>query len=318
MVCKICNNSENNKEFKIREMMFGVRDEFTYFECSKCGCLQIAKIPKNMVKYYPSNYYSFKKNLSNNNFIKQIFKRKRDEYALFKKGFIGKVIYRKYPNYIFDMVGIMKIYYNSSILDMGCGAGNLLYSLNKMGFKNLVGVDPYIDEDIIDGNIKILKRTINNLPNNKKFDLIISNHSFEHISNQLEILVKISKILSENGACLLRMPTKTKYIWDQYGINWVQIDAPRHFYLHSIKSFKLLVEKSGLKLNDIIFDSTEFQFWGSEQYKQNIPLKAKNSYSVNPEKSIFTKEQIVKYKKLAKELNKNGQGDQAAFILKKY
>ena len=55
MICKICSNYENNKEFKIREMMFGFRDEFTYFECSKCGCLQIAKIPKNVEKYYPLN-----------------------------------------------------------------------------------------------------------------------------------------------------------------------------------------------------------------------------------------------------------------------
>ena len=95
MICKICGNSENNKEFKIKEMMFGFRDEFTYFECSKCGCLQIAKIPKNMGKYYPLNYYSFKKKGESNNFIKQILKRKMNEYALFKKGLIGKAIYRK-------------------------------------------------------------------------------------------------------------------------------------------------------------------------------------------------------------------------------
>lgn len=317
MECRICNNDIGIKEFFLYEMMFGFRDKFTYFECPKCGCLQIAEIPKTMSKYYPSNYYSYKKNL-NRNFIKEIFKIKRDEYALFKKGFIGEVIYRKYPNHIFDMISIVKIHHNSRVLDMGCGTGSLLYSLNKMGFKNLVGVDPYIDEDIIEGNIKILKKTIHDLPNNKKFDLIISNHSFEHISDQLETLVKILKILSENGACLLRMPIKTEYIWNHYDLNWVQIDAPRHFYLHTVKSFKLLVEKSGLKLHGIIFDSTEFQFWGSEQYKQNIPLKAENSYSVNPKKSIFTKEQIIKYKKLAKELNKSGQGDQAAFILKKY
>ena len=36
MICKICGNIEENKVFKIREMMFGFRDKFTYFECSKC------------------------------------------------------------------------------------------------------------------------------------------------------------------------------------------------------------------------------------------------------------------------------------------
>ena len=74
---------------------------------------------------------------------------------------------------------------------------------------------------------------------------------------------KISKILSENGVCIIRIPVKTKYIWNCYSVNWVQIDAPRHFFLHTLKSFELLVEKSGLSIQDVIFDSTEFQFWGS-------------------------------------------------------
>ena len=314
MICKICGNSENNKKFRIKEMMFGFRDEFTYFECSKCGCLQIAKIPRNIGKYYPSNYYSFKKGESNN-FIKQFLKRKRGDYVLFKKGLIGKVIYWKYPDPLFDMIGKIGINYNSRILDVGCGAGNLLYSLREIGFKNLVGVDPYIDKDVMDRDVKILKKTIHELPDNQKFDLIIFNHSFEHIPDQLETLLKVRKILSEKGVCLIRMPIKTEYIWNRYGVNWVQIDAPRHFFIHTLKSFELLAEKSGLLIQDVIFDSTEFQFWGSEQYKGDIPLTAENSYSVNPKKSIFTKKQIREFKKMANELNRNKQGDQACFYL---
>jgi len=316
MICKICNNSENNKEFKIREMMFGFRDEFTYFECSKCGCLQIAEIPKNMGKYYPSNYYSFKKGASNN-FLKQILKRKRGEYALFRRGLIGKAIYKKYPDPLFDMISTIGINYNSRILDVGCGAGNLLYSLKDIGFKNLVGVDPYINGEVIDADVKILKKTIHELPDNRKFDLIIFNHSFEHISDQLETLVKVSKILSENSVCSIRIPIKTEYVWNRYDVNWVQIDAPRHFFIHTIKSFTYLAKKAGLVIKDITFDSTEFLFWGGEQYKKGIPLKAENSYSENPKKSIFTAKQIKEFRKMAEKLNRQKQGDQAAFYLVK-
>lgn len=314
MICKICGNSENNKEFQIREMMFGFRDKFTYFECSKCGCLQIAEIPKDMGKYYPSNYYSFKKGESNN-FIKQTLKKRRDEYVLFKKGLIGKVVCMRYPNPLFDILSKVKIKHNSRILDIGCGAGNLLYSLKEIGFKNLVGIDPYINEEFIDEDVKILKKTIHELPDSQKFDLIVSNHSFEHIPDQLDTLLKVRKILSKDGACLIRMPIKTEYIWNGYGVNWVQIDAPRHFFIHTLKSFELLVKKSGLSIKDVIFDSTEFQFWGSEQYKRDIPLKAENSYALNPKNSIFTKIQIKEFKKMAKDLNKKKEGDQAAFML---
>ena len=296
--------------------MFGFRDEFTYFECSKCGCLQIAEIPKNIGKYYPSNYYSFQK-VGSTNFIKQYIKKERDEYALFKKGLMGKVIYRKYPNPLFDIISMIKINHNSRILDVGCGAGNLLYSLKDIGFKNLMGVDPYIRENIINDDVKILKKTIHELPDSQKFDLIISNHSFEHIPDQFETLLKVRQILSPDGVCLLRMPVKREYIWNRYGVNWVQIDAPRHFFIHTIKSFTYLAKTAGLVIKDITFDSTEFLFWGSEQYKRDIPLKAENSYSVNPKKSIFTAKQIREFRKVAKELNKNNQGDQAAFYLRR-
>jgi len=193
----------------------------------------------------------------------------------------------------------------------------LLYSLNKAGLKNLIGIDLYIKREIINNDIKVYKKSIYDLPNNQKFDLIMFNHSFEHIYEQLQTISKVYNLLSEGGACLIRMPIKTDYIWNQYGIHWVQIDAPRHFFVHTPKSFELLVEKSDLFTKEIVYDSTEFQFWGSEQYKENISLNEKDSYLIKPDKSIFKDEQIQEYRKMAKELNKNGQGDQVAFILKK-
>ena len=317
MICKICGNSENNKEFKIREMMFGFRDEFTYFECLRCDCLQIAKIPENMSKYYPLSYYSFKKVGNSKNFLRQILKVKRDKYTLFKKDFVGKIISKRYPNMFFDTISRIGLNYNSKILDVGCGAGNFLYSLSKIGFKNLVGVDPYLRKSTKEWNVKIYNKSIRKLPDNEKYDFIIFNHSFEHIYEQLQTLIKVYKLLPEDGVCLIRMPIKTDYIWNCYGINWVQIDAPRHFFLHTLKSFELLVKKSGLSIQDIVFDSTEFQFWGSEKYKRDIPLNLENSYSINPKKNIFTLSEIEKFKKVAKELNTKKQGDQALFFLQK-
>ena len=87
MECKICKNTDTLKEYKVREMMFGFRDEFSYLECEKCGCLQIAEIPVNISKYYPSNYYSYSTPTSQiKSKLFEIFKRKRDHYEIFKEG----------------------------------------------------------------------------------------------------------------------------------------------------------------------------------------------------------------------------------------
>ncbi|WP_148202389.1 hypothetical protein [Thermococcus onnurineus] len=90
-VCRICGNSQNNKVYKVKEMMFGFGDEFIYFECSKCGALQIAEIPKDLGKYYPKNYYSFNQG-HNVNPLKQFLRNRLANYLIWKKDMIGRFL----------------------------------------------------------------------------------------------------------------------------------------------------------------------------------------------------------------------------------
>jgi SAM-dependent methyltransferase len=298
--------------------MFGAQESFIYFECAHCGCLQISDTPEDMSKYYPKIYYSSGQVGEKRNRLKDSLKTTLlRTHILFNENIIGKRISFSFPfSILFNLPKQARIDFNSRILEVGCGKGGLMATLRDLGFKNVLGVDPYSHEKVTE-DIEILRSTVHEISDTQKFDLIIFNHSFEHIPDQLATLVKVSRILSDGGTCLIRMPVKTDYIWNRYGVNWVQIDAPRHFFLHTLNSIELLAKKAGLLIENVIFDSTEFQFWGSEQYKKNIPLKAENSYWVNPEKSIFTPDQIREFGKMAKELNKNSQGDQAEFYLMK-
>ena len=64
------------------------------------------------------------------------------------------------------------------------------------------------------------------------------------------------------------------------------------------------------------FDSDEFQFIASEQFKLDISSNAINSYKYNFNQSIFNKSDIKHYKKLARSFNREGLGDQAVFFIK--
>ena len=59
--CRICGNEKRNTVYSVKEMEFGTKEEFAYFECAHCGCVQILEIPGNMGSYYPENYFAFKK-----------------------------------------------------------------------------------------------------------------------------------------------------------------------------------------------------------------------------------------------------------------
>jgi SAM-dependent methyltransferase len=314
-VCYVCGNTQNNKHYTVREMMFDTKEEFDYFECSTCGCLQISNPPKDLGKYYPDNYLcSAKRTEVPLSRLSMFFRNKSNRYALFKDSFIGKLVNLVYPNSLksYSIISKAPLDLNSHILDVGCGSGGLIYALRNLGFKNLLGCDPFIKEDITYSNgLQILKKPVEEVKG--EWDLIMFNESFEHIPNQKETLQATSNTLAKNGVCLISMPVVPSYAWKQYGVNWVQLDAPRHLVIHSTVSIKMLAEKSSLKIFDTVYNSNAFQFWGSELYLRNMPLHSKLG---EPTKITFTKKQFREYGRKAKELNKQSQGDRAVFYLK--
>jgi 2-polyprenyl-3-methyl-5-hydroxy-6-metoxy-1,4-benzoquinol methylase len=314
--CRICGNSNGNKEHIATEMMFGIRDKFAYIECGECGCLQIADIPSNISTYYPDNYYSFQFKLD----LKEKIKFSLKSFLIKQRASSSQLIKKLFFSYkgclfidFYHENGYLKN--TSKVLDVGCGSGSLLIQLKYLGFKFLKGLDPFIDENIDYKNgVAIDKKYLHEVT--ETYDFIMMNHSFEHMEDPESVLKDIYRIIAHDGYASIRIPIASSFAWKHYGTNWVQLDAPRHFYLHTIKSMEILAKKTGLEIVDVSFDSTAFQFYGSEQYIMGIPLVGEKTYS-RRKSSTFTKQQIKEYEIRAKQLNQEGQGDQACFILKK-
>ena len=86
--------------------------------------------------------------------------------------------------------------------------------------------------------------------------------------------------------------------WKTYGVHWAQLDAPRHIFIHSIQSIKLLAEQTGFEVSQIIYDSDAYQFWASEAIMKGVPsTKAKG---------MFTKQEMRNFNKRARKLNTRG------------
>lgn len=313
-VCSVCSLKANHSIINAKEMMFGYKDYFNYFMCSNCECLQIEKIPENISTYYPDNYYSFQKNKYQ--WIINYLRKKRDLHVFGKKNILGYILMKRIglPKYK-KWLDKMEITQHKAILDVGCGAGNLLQEMADAGFNKLCGIDLFIKSEIVKKGFSIYKKEIFDLTG--KFDLVMMHHVFEHMDNPLKVLKKIYSLLNQNSYLLIRIPILSAIIWPLYKEDWVQLDAPRHFFLHSAKSIGILAEFAGFEVKLIEHDSTGFQFWGSIQYQNDIPLFSQKSYLINKRKSIFSREEIKVFDKKAIELNTNKQGDQACFYLYK-
>jgi len=300
----------------MREMLYGTRDEFNYFQCSRCGCLQISEIPANIERYYPTDYYSFCADPARKygNPVIRWLRNIQDRSTIVNNGPFARLVRSFAPNRRLLSLSSLGLSRDSRIIDVGCGSGWLLYALKECGFNNLLGVDPFLGADITYTNgLSIRKTAVRDLSGT--WDLIMYHHSFEHITDPFAELAAASRILKHDGTCLIRIPIVSSYAWERYQENWVAVDAPRHYFLHSLDSIALLAQRTGFSISDIIYDSTEYQFRASELYARGIP-----QYPADPGSVImpnFPKEQIRQWKRRAAELNREHRGDQAAFLLKK-
>ena len=314
--CRICGSSVDTPVYEIREMYFGTRDTFEYQQCADCSCLQIVAIPDNLGQYYPADYYS--------KLIKKEYERDKPRSALKEiklNACLGN--HRLTSSLLFfvrkprlpDWMAYLDIHSQSRILDVGCGAGKLLLKLAKKGFRHLEGADPFISDAITYSNgVKIYKNEIWDIARDDEksnaFDLVMMHHSLEHIPDQHRTFSAAHDLLNRDGVLLVRVPLSSSWAWEHYRENWVQLDAPRHLYLHSVKSMEVLARQHGFALHKVHFDSTRFQFTGSERYRRDIPLVEKG------EDEVFSKKEIRDYRLQADQLNKDGKGDQACFIFK--
>jgi predicted SAM-dependent methyltransferase len=189
--------------------------------------------------------------------------------------------------------------------------------MSAVGFKNLTGIDPFIEKDInYQSGVRIIKTDVYGLLQsviehksiNKSYELIMLHHSFEHMDNPRETLNQLYQLLTPEGQLLIRIPVSDSFAWRKYGNNWVQLDAPRHFFLHTTKSIALLADDCGFILKNVVYDSSRRQFTGSEKYCREITFFADCD---------FPSSYIRMCKKQAAYLNKMRDGDQACFVLVK-
>lgn len=312
--CRICGSAGEHRAFMAAEMMFGSRETFEYLECERCGCLQIGDIPPDLARYYPEGYCSFSPP-GDDPPLRRYLKRKRTRNALGETSVAGMLLLAVFgPPAFFTWVREAGAGFGDPILDVGSGSGHLLRQMRDAGFTRLTGIDPFLDDDVdLGGGLVLLRRSLEEMEG--EFRLVMLHHSFEHMPDPHAALRDVRRLLSPSGVAVIRMPVAGSFAWRTYGTDWVQLDAPRHLHLHTPESVRVLARAAGLDLKRVEFDSTGFQFWGSEQYRRGIPLTDPRSHGFGGRGTVFSRKELASFERKAHALNRSGAGDAACFYL---
>lgn len=299
--CKFCGSNELSF-FQAKERMLGLGGDFRYAECLSCGSLQLQSFPEDLSVYYPDDYYSFIQ-LQASDLKVRILKRIR------MRAFIWLGLEWNAPMYGY---WLKKLHpgFSSRIADVGCGNGQLLYELYASGYSDLHGFDPFMaQEKQITPGLNLWKKRIEEAEN--KFDLIMMHHSFEHMEDPRDVLKSCFQQLNPGGKLLIRCPVADAEVWKESRELWVQLDAPRHLIIPTVKGLQICATHLGFVLDEVEFDSSDFQFWGTELYHKDISLKeGKTLKFLNQEERKLMQKKALRF-------NQEGKGDQACFYLRK-
>jgi SAM-dependent methyltransferase len=145
------------------------------------------------------------------------------------------------------------------------------------------------------------------------FDLIMFHHSLEHMPDPGAAIVNAGRLLAPGGMILVRVPVMGKWAWRHYGADWVQLDPPRHLYTFSTRGMAILAAAAGLEVGSVFYDSTSFQFEGSERILRLRAQRGDGASSV----SLGVGTSPAQMKLRAQELNRAQDGDQACFFLRR-
>lgn len=214
--CYLCKSDKSKVRHK------GVRDDpgINVLECEDCGLVYLDTFAQIAEGFYQNSQMHGDTPISMDEWLLETAVDDERRFELLEDKIAGK-----------------------NLLDFGCGAGGFLRRCNLIA-NSVLGIE--LEERVIDfwyGKLEIK----NDLPYQRKFDIITGFHVFEHLSDPIHHLRELKDLLTDNGCIVIEVPNADDALLTLYDSNafkdfsyWGQ-----HLYLYNADNLKTLAERAG-------------------------------------------------------------------------
>jgi SAM-dependent methyltransferase len=133
------------------------------------------------------------------------------------------------------------------LLEIGCGPGNTLATLQDLGW-NVEGVD-FDPQAVLAAREKGLNVKEGTLEAQRYpdafFDAIALSHLIEHVHDPVRLLKECRRVLRSDGQVVLVTPNPDSLGHRAFSSSWRSLDLPRHLHLFPPQALAAMVRKSG-------------------------------------------------------------------------
>lgn len=252
--CPVCDGTEFQAFLQTKDF-FLTGEQFDICRCVSCGFKFVNPRPtfEDIKKYYQSDDY-----ISHNS----------SGWGLFNTAYR---IARHFS--ILQKFKLIRGFSNAgTILDIGCGTGELLKFCKRKGM-TVQGVEPneVPRRYAIDTNKIEVSPTLDSLIQEQRaYSCITMWHVLEHIHRLNETFEEIHSLLAQDGHVIIAVPNHLSYDAQKYGEFWAAYDVPRHLYHFTSETFLLLAEKWGFTVQKVLPQKLDAFYVSSlsEKYKK--------------------------------------------------
>jgi SAM-dependent methyltransferase len=255
------------------DRLLGVPGTFNLKRCQSCGLLWLDPMPiaPDILKYYEGNYVSCgDKTVSEGASKRRLFAGLRDFVrALIIYGYYGYQHLAKRKVYvimgrvlglwpflrsraIYGLGELLPFYQDNPqalIVDVGCGRGDYLKLMRDLGWKVLgIELNPVVANITRNKGIPVFQGTLNDAKLTEgSADFVTLSHVIEHLPEPLMVIDEVFRILKNCGKLVIHTPNAQSLCHQVFRKNSYHLDPPRHLFIFSPKSIKLLFERSKFK-----------------------------------------------------------------------
>ena len=261
--CPICNASSIASFIKTTAQMHSSKELFNFDQCANCQLIFLNPRVNldNLKNYYTSYYLPY---------------RGSEAWGKYSKLVEGsqKKLDLKRVKWVKEMCSVSP---KSLILDVGCGNPSFLKACQQELNCKTLGIDfsdeGWKEQSTLFKGLDLQVAEIKDLSLNLKPDIITMWHYLEHDYTPLENLTYLKSIAKPSTTLIIEIPNFDSISRKKYNENWAGWHTPRHTSLFSPDNIKLLLDKSGWNVSQLITYGTlnpYLLFWMSEIEQKGI------------------------------------------------